>query len=401
MTNKFWRLFFTLLLATLCAVPGWYAADAFLRTPVFEGLSERNNLWLVPVYRTVFTAVGAILGTALGRWVFRRIEIAGEQLRAMSTRDKVALGIGLAIGLLLSAAISIPILIALSSRLFFGVTITLLVGTALTYLCVGTAVSMKEEIRLFLPPPATAEDEAAPPKELWKILDTNVIIDGRVADVARAGFVEGPMYIPGFVLDELQHIADSSDSLKRARGRRGLDILNQMQKELTLVVRTYDRLAPHNGGHDEVDARLVRLAKAMEGSIVTNDFNLNKVAELQGVRVLNVNELANALKPVVLPGEEMRVALVKDGKEPSQGIGYLDDGTMIVVEGGRRHVGETVEVQVSSVLQTQAGKMIFAHLRQDDGSGGGGNGSSAGVEEDDFDRGMRAYTSRRPRRPVR
>lgn len=416
MTNKLWRLFFTLLLAALCAVPGWYAADAFLNAPVFDGLSSRYSNWIVPVYRAVFTVVGTILGTALGRWAFRRVEIAGERLRAMSTRDKVALGIGLVIGLLLTTALSIPILIALANRLFFGITITLLIGTALTYLCIGAAVSMKEEIRLFLPPALhAAEDESLPSKDPWKILDTNVIIDGRVADVAQAGFIEGPIYIPGFILDELQHIADSADGLKRARGRRGLDILNQMQKDLTLVVRTYDRLAP---GHEEVDARLVRLAKAMGGSIVTNDFNLNKVAEIQGVHVLNINELANALKPVVLPGEEMRVAIVKDGKEPSQGVGYLDDGTMIVVENGRRHIGQSVTVLVSSVLQTQAGKMIFAHLRSGGEQRGGGlgddghpaadyngagvdNGGGNGVEEDDFDRGVRAYTSRRPRRPVR
>ncbi len=406
MTNKLWRLFFTLLLAVLCAVPGWYAADAFLHASVFNGLLYRYSSWIAPVYRAVFTVVGAILGTALGRWAFRRVEIAGERLRALSTRDKVALGIGLVIGLLLTTALSIPVLIALSNRIFFGITLTLLIGTALTYLCIGAAVSMKEEIRLFLPPPPrTPEEEAAPPKELWKLLDTNVIIDGRVADVAHAGFMEGPIYIPGFILDELQHIADSADGLKRARGRRGLDILNQMQKELTLIVRTYDRLAP---GHEEVDARLVRLAKAMEGSIVTNDYNLNKVAELQGVHVLNINELANALKPVVLPGEEMHVAIVKDGKEPSQGVGYLDDGTMIVVEGGRRHVGQSVTVLVSSVLQTQAGKMIFAHLRGGNGAddeaeaaGYNGNGSGGSGEEDDLDRGVRSYPSRRPRRPVR
>jgi hypothetical protein len=179
--------------------------------------------------------------------------------------------------------------------------------------------------------------------------------------------------------------------------------LERDAKELNLVVRSYDRLAPHGaahgGGHEEVDARLVRLAKAMNGAIVTNDFNLNKVAEIQGVQVLNINELANALKPVVLPGEEMRVAIVKDGKEPSQGVGYLDDGTMIVVEGGRRHIGETVEVLVSSVLQTQAGKMIFAHLRgsNSNGTGVGDEGEGGG----DVDSGVRAYTRGGTRRPVR
>ena len=381
MTNKLWRLFFTLLLTAMAAVLGWYASNAFIGTSAF---SQYRDTWLEGLYNGVFMTVGVILGLWLGAWVFRRIEIAGDKLRDMSTKDKLALGIGLGIGLLLTVALSVPILLTVPSKLL-GITVMLLIGIALMYLCIVAALSMKEEIRFYMPPQPEPEDSL--PKEKFKILDTNVIIDGRIADVARAGFVEGPIYIPGFVLDELQHIADSADGLKRARGRRGLDILNNMQKELTLVVRTYDRQVPENG---EVDARLVRLAKALGGAIVTNDFNLNKVAELQGVQVLNVNELANALKPVVLPGEEMHVAIVKEGKEPSQGVGYLDDGTMIVVEGGRRHLGETVDVLVSSVLQTQAGKMIFAHLRLDDDQ-----------EDDSLDRGVRAYTRRGPRRPVR
>lgn len=387
MTNKLWRLIFTILLTAVMAVLGWYIANAILAwiaaDPVLggTGLSRKDPVWVVPLYRGVFVAGGLIFGFAVGSGLFRRIEEIGDRLRVMSAKDKLALIGGLAVGLILTAVVSLPILLTIPSKPL-GAAISLLIGIVLTYLSTVATLSMKEEIRFYMPP--QAEDEAIP-KERFKILDTNVIIDGRIADVARAGFVEGPIYIPGFVLDELQHIADSSDGLKRARGRRGLDILNSMQKELTLVVRSYDRLVP---GHDEVDARLVRLAKALSGALVTNDYNLNKVAELQGVQVLNVNELANALKPVVLPGEDMRVAIVKDGKEPSQGVGYLDDGTMIVVEGGRRFMGETVEVLVSSVLQTQAGKMIFAHLRDEEGDG-------------EVDRGVRAYTSRRPRRPVR
>src|SRR5205085_8972382 len=166
------------------------------------------------------------------------------------------------------------------------------------------------------------------------------------------------------------HIADSGDGLKRARGRRGLDILNSMSKELPLVVRTWDKALDKASQTDEVDTRLVKLAKALEGIIVTNDFNLNKVAALQGVQVLNVNELANALKPVVLPGEVMIVGIVKEGKEPNQGVAYLDDGTMIVVEDGRRFIGNTMGVVVTSVLQTVAGKMIFARVRTDDDGDG-------------------------------
>lgn len=194
-------------------------------------------------------------------------------------------------------------------------------------------------------------------REEHKILDTSVIIDGRIADICKTGFIEGTLVIPEFVLEELQHIADSSDLLKRNRGRRGLDILNKIQKELEVKVLIYE------GDFDEiseVDSKLVRLAKVLQGKVITNDFNLNKVCELQGVSVLNINDLANAVKPVVLPGEEIIVQVIKDGKEHGQGVAYLDDGTMIVVEGGREYIGNTMEVLVTSVLQTSAGRMIFA-----------------------------------------
>ncbi|MFT8318381.1 MAG: PIN/TRAM domain-containing protein [Sporolactobacillus sp.] len=191
----------------------------------------------------------------------------------------------------------------------------------------------------------------------YKIFDTSVIIDGRIADICQTGFLEGTMVIPHFVLEELQHIADSSDVLKRNRGRRGLDILNKIQKDHSIHVDLYE------GDYDditEVDSKLVRLAKAMNGIVVTNDFNLNKVCEFQSVPVLNINDLANAVKPVVLPGEELQVQVIKDGKEQNQGVGYLDDGTMIVVEEGRRYIGKTIDVIITSVLQTSAGRMIFA-----------------------------------------
>jgi uncharacterized protein YacL len=194
-------------------------------------------------------------------------------------------------------------------------------------------------------------------KVLYKILDTSVIIDGRIADICKSGFIDGTLLIPGFVLEELRHIADSSDLLKRNRGRRGLDILNRIQKELDIKVKIHEQ---DFDDIQEVDSKLVRLAQLVNGDILTNDYNLNKVAELQGIKVLNINELANAVKPVVLPGEEMVVQVIKDGKEAGQGIGYLDDGTMIVVENGRRYIGQTISVLVTSVLQTAAGRMIFA-----------------------------------------
>ena len=194
-----------------------------------------------------------------------------------------------------------------------------------------------------------------------KILDTSVIIDGRVLEISRTGFLEGDLIVPSFVLDELRHIADSADSLRRARGRRGLDMLRKMQEEMGSSLRVEDVRQEDDA---EVDVRLLRLATALGGAVMTNDYNLNKVAGVAGVPVLNVNELAGALRPAVLPGEEMTVHIVREGKEPGQGVAYLDDGTMVVVENGRRRVGETLDAEVTTVLQTSAGRMIFARVKE-------------------------------------
>jgi uncharacterized protein YacL len=193
------------------------------------------------------------------------------------------------------------------------------------------------------------------------LVDTSAIIDGRIADIGQTGFIAGTLVVPRFVLEELQHIADSADSLRRNRGRRGLDILSRLQKETAVPVEISD--ADADGTH-EVDAKLVKLARQWHCPIITNDFNLNQVAKLQGVKVLNINELAHAVKPILLPGEEMSVKIIQDGKELGQGVGYLDDGTMIVVEGGKQHVGSTLDVTVTRVLQTIAGRMIFAQPKQ-------------------------------------
>jgi uncharacterized protein YacL len=201
-----------------------------------------------------------------------------------------------------------------------------------------------------------------PATESYKILDTSVIIDGRIADICETGFIEGTLVIPQFVLRELQHIADSSDTLKRNRGRRGLDILQRIQKKVDIPVRIDDLDFPEIR---EVDGKLVALAKMLRAKVITNDFNLNKVAELHGVSVLNINELANSLKPVVLPGEDMKIYVLKEGKEYNQGIGYLDDGTMVVIDNGRRWIGQTVDVCVTSVLQTTAGRMIFTRMKEE------------------------------------
>ena len=201
-----------------------------------------------------------------------------------------------------------------------------------------------------------AAEEAVPSK----ILDTSVIIDGRILDVLKTGFLEGKIVVPSFVLAELRHIADSGDTLRRARGRRGLDVLNRMQKELKTPVAVVEKDYPDV---DEVDVKLLRLCREEGAVVVTNDYNLNKVAGVTGIRVLNINDLANAVKPMLMAGEELRVQIVREGKEPGQGVAYLDDGTMIVVENGRRHVGEQVPVVVTTVLQTSAGRMIFAKLK--------------------------------------
>ena len=194
------------------------------------------------------------------------------------------------------------------------------------------------------------------PRKNYKVLDTSVIIDGRIADVCETSFIDGTLVVPQFVLRELQLVADSSDPLKRNRGRRGLDILQRMQKMSNITVQIVEEDFPQVR---EVDLKLIELARAYEGKIVTNDFNLNKVSQLQGVPVLNINELANALKPVVLPGEIMRVFILKEGKEYNQGVAYLDDGTMVVVDNAKKMISKTMDISVTSVLQTTAGKMIF------------------------------------------
>ncbi len=331
--------------------------------------------------------IGVLLGVIFGPKLAQAIVNAGNSMEQMPTKDKIALFIGTVLGILTS----LPFFILLMRVDYVGVPLAILLTFAFVYLGIRASMSIKTELRfLSSSAPPVGPDGEELSMEKSKILDTNIIIDGRIIDVCKSGFLDGPIYIPGFVLDELQHIADSSDSLKRTRGRRGLDILNAMQKEFPLIIRSYDYKIGNENPKEEVDAKLVRLAKKLGGSIVTNDYNLNKVAALQGVTVLNVNELANALKPVVLPGEEMPVTIIKEGKESNQGVAYLDDGTMIVVEDGRRFIGEHRQVVVTSVLQTVAGKMIFARSKgseQNDGDdlsgqniapGPSGFGSSSG-----------------------
>lgn len=388
---KVWRILFVSALLILGGLLGYQAGAQIVTwvnnpnatNPIIlasrESMGAGNGRSVALV---AFTLLGILLARLISTPAFQRLVHAGDRLREMHPNEKVATFAGVLVGLLLTIMLR-------SCFPFLGVWGTVVVGMVLIYLGIVATWSMKDEVRIFLPGAAALPDDGKDnPPEQCKILDTNVIIDGRVADICRTGFIEGPIYVPGFVLDELQHIADSADSLKRARGRRGLDILNAMRTELKMMIRTYDSTDPND--RDEVDAKLVKLAKKLGGKIVTNDYNLNKVAELQGVPVLNINELANAVKPVVLPGEEMLVTIIKEGKEADQGVAYLDDGTMIVVEGGRRRIGETLPVVTSSVLQTVAGKMIFAKIR-------------TGEEEQDeegYDRNLRAYPRGGPRRKI-
>jgi uncharacterized protein YacL len=227
------------------------------------------------------------------------------------------------------------------------------------YLCVSTLLQTKDDFRFIIPyMEFSREIKGARPL----VLDTSVVIDGRIADVAETRVLDQPLIVPRFVLQELQGIADSSDKLRRNRGRRGLDILNRLQKSPGVEVKIHDAEIPELAGIREVDQRLVVLAKHLGGKVVTNDYNLNKIARLQGVDVINLNDLANALKPIVLPGEGLQVKLIKRGEEPGQGVGYLDDGTMVVTEQGAYHLGETVRLTVTSVLQTSAGRMIFGRM---------------------------------------
>ncbi|WP_422931322.1 PIN/TRAM domain-containing protein [Singulisphaera sp. PoT] len=227
------------------------------------------------------------------------------------------------------------------------------------YVCVSMLLQTKDDFRFIIPYMEFSKDvKGSRPL----VLDTSVVIDGRIADVAETHVIDQPLIVPRFVLQELQGIADSSDKLRRNRGRRGLDILNRLQKSTGVEVQIHDAEIPELTGIREVDQRLVVLARHLGGKVVTNDYNLNKIARLQGVDVINLNDLANAMKPIVLPGEGLTVKLLKRGEEPGQGIGYLDDGTMVVAEQGGYHLGETIRLTVTSVLQTSAGRMIFGRI---------------------------------------
>ena len=264
--------------------------------------------------------------------------------------------LGLSAGLIIANLFSYALLFYYPEKSLSNLIIYLLINCLVGFLGLGIGAKKGEEFA----PGKSGAVRSASGNDNHKILDTSAIIDGRIADIFETGFVEGILIIPQFVLQELVYIADSSDSLRRTRGKRGLDILKRIQKQDNMGVKIVDQDFPKI---KEVDAKLVALAKKMDGKIFTNDFNLNKVAELQGVQVLNVNELAHALRPVVLPGELMKVYVQREGKEQGQGVAYLDDGTMVVIDNGRKFLGKNIEVTVNSVLQTTAGRMIFTVLK--------------------------------------
>ena len=291
----------------------------------------------------------ALLGIALGVF-FILFEI---RLEKASLKRLMGAAFGSILGIL--GALMISHLISLTAidpqaKSFFQVTLLLLMAY------VGLVLGANKGDLLNLAALGGVFATEKTPRKNYKILDTSVIIDGRIADVCETSFIDGTLIVPQFVLRELQLVADSSDPMRRNRGRRGLDILQRMQKMTNLTVQVVDEDFPQVR---EVDLKLIELARTYEGKIVTNDFNLNKVAQLQGVPVLNINELANALKPVVLPGEIMRVFILKEGKEYNQGVAYLDDGTMVVVDNAKKMISKTIDISVTSVLQTTAGKMIF------------------------------------------
>jgi|GEM_PF-111087 len=298
---------------------------------------------------------GFIVGLAIGSFLMRQGERISEKWEKSPSGDKLTIMLGSLAGVIAGILVSMPFLIALQGRPEGALlTIGMVVG------CSAAMIYLLRALGPYLP----WETSAMSRRTGLKILDTNVLIDGRVYDLIRTGFLDGDLYVPQFVLLELQHIADSADSLRRQRGRRGLDVLNRIRSEFEVEVGNRDRYAGSEKG--EVDTRLMKLCKALGADLVSNDYNLNRTASVQDIRVLNINDLALALRPNVLPGEFLEVQVMKEGNQSAQGVGYLDDGTMVVVEGGAVLIGQgPTDVVVSQVIQTERGKMIFANADPD------------------------------------
>lgn len=365
------------IITLLFGALGFFLDVQFMRLNLFQSFGwELSPIWIWTTYVTMiilFAIIGFLIAPVTIRSVLALMRWMDSRLTPVPTHDLISGAVGGIIGLIISTLFSSSFV----SIPFFGPLLAVLLSLFLGYLGLTIGMKRKEDVLglfNFFPRFRDRGDKAEKADKRegkvdqtdqfrtgetvhYKILDTSVIIDGRIADIVKTGFLEGTLLVPSFVLEELRHIADSSDLLKRNRGRRGLDVLNQISKETAIKVHIHEQ---DFEDINEVDSKLVRLGQVLRSPLLTNDYNLNKVAELQGVIVLNINELANALKPIVLPGEEMLVQVMKEGKEPGQGVAYLDDGTMIVVDMGKRYMGQTITVLVTSVLQTAAGRMIFA-----------------------------------------
>lgn len=362
MLKKILRIIFSLIGLSI----GLLIGDALLKIKYIVNLgyfsdSALGRISFLVFITILFGLIFFLLSPYIYKGITKLIEYAEKSIQKLSASEIIFGAVGVIIALIITSLVGMP-LNRIEKIPVVGQVLFILFNIIGAIIGADVAIKKKEDIYNIIASMKKApKDKKAKTKAIAKVLDTSVIIDGRIFDICETGFVEGPLVIPNFVLDELRHISDSSDSLKRNRGRRGLDILNKIQKELAIEVQIWEGDFPEIA---EVDSKLLKLAQKLGGKVVTNDYNLNKVAEFQGVPVLNINELANAIKPVVIPGEEMRIPIIKDGKESGQGIGYLDDGTMIVVEGGRRFIGEELDVTVTSVLQTAAGRMIFAKQKE-------------------------------------
>jgi len=306
-------------------------------------------------YVVVLSLAGAALGLLITPWItIKPYRALWRRFKQVPAQQLVAATIGLALGLVIAALLALPLSLLPSP---FGQVLPVVSAIALAYTGVAVMVLRQGDIFNIVRGRWPTRGGAGPVDERMIFLDTSVIIDGRIADISKTGFLTGTLVVPRFVLSELQHIADSADAMRRNRGRRGLEMLNRLQKESVAPVSISDMDVEDVY---EVDDKLVMLAKRHHCPIMTNDFNLNRVAELQGITVLNINELTNAVRAVFLPGETMQIRIIQEGKEPGQGVGYLDDGTMVVVGDGKQHLNRTIEVMVTKVLQTSAGRMIFA-----------------------------------------
>jgi uncharacterized protein YacL len=342
-------------------MPGIMRFDVILLRVIFTGVLVAAGAWLQPVENKPWTSAGVGLLVAISIILFEL------RIRQATLKTLIGAAVGSILGIL--GAFLIGELIMRQEALKHEVRTFVTLGLVFFMAYVGLMVGAAKGDYLELSALGGIFSDKASRRDL-KILDTSVIIDGRIADVAETGFLTGTLIIPQFILRELQQVADSPDSSKRQRGRRGLDMLNRLQNNSSLDVQIVETDFP---SVREVDLKLIELGKQLgDAVIVTNDFNLNKVAQLRGVNVLNINELANALKPVVLPGEAMRVFILKEGKEYNQGVAYLDDGTMVVVDNARRLIGKNADIAVTSVLQTTAGKMIFGRIWEEGENGGNG-----------------------------